>query len=395
MVTLDPKKRKPSGELHSPKGRRKLDKFDRARALLARTATLNVEDEDENETEGADKMASASGHPDAVVVDGMVKAGGTEFTAAKMGQGLTEAEMQIFAQARNGMPKELRDVYDKAFAGSQAFVASQAASRLAVFREKKKAILQMNECETAMEDFDKLDPEAKIQRLCDAHKSLIQVVKTESEARKRAEIALQKEIADAKRQYSKYGFKLIGTAIPVFARDEDTTDVMCDLIRRKYGIDVVKTEVRTCHRLRPLMMGGQTKEQIVVMATTTIRGSSFDKVLFRPNNWNGEMAGGRGIDLEISRLTARGADAKTKSILLAIRRNDKAAGKGEGARVKKVDVGSDGSPVYWPGRGKKRSVYHPQEAMALMTPQEMAEWAARAKKPRTDRDGETDQMDAE
>jgi hypothetical protein len=155
---------------------------------------------------------------------------------------------------------------------------------------------------------------------------------------------------------------------------EDCTRILGEWILKKFGIEIDRSQIRACHRLRSFTVGGSKKEVIVAMCTSTIMGSFYDKCLFRPNNWNGEKVNGQAVDLELSRMTSRGLDARTKAALLYIRRIDKSKPV-ESRRVKKVDV-FHGVPCFWDGRMERKKVLHPDIAFAMMTEDEKVAFAS-------------------
>ena len=82
------------------------------------------------------------------------------------------------------------------------------------------------------------------------------------------------------------------------------------------------------------------------------------------------------MELEVARLTGRGADSRTKAALLFMRSKDKASGKDKTQwRVKKVDSGKDGVPMFWSGNGEKRKVFHPDDIQQMFNGDEAAQFA--------------------
>jgi len=64
-------------------------------------------------------------------------------------------------------------------------------------------------------------------------------------------------------------------------------------------------------------------DAIVVSFNTSIRGSVFDQLLFRPGNWNGEK-GEQQLRVDVDKLRSK-FESPLLSGLLLIRRNDKAS----------------------------------------------------------------------
>ena len=243
-----------------------------------------------------------------------------------------------------------------------------AEARLKKAEEISTALNQINKEET----WEALDVEAKLGCLKTVAAGALMAIKAEAAARKKEVRELQREVADAKRQYTKYGAKVIGNAIPTTSRGKEFEQQLAKVIKRKWPtVDIDADRFRTAHRVKDVVVKGSKRTAAVIMFETM---ADLESLVFRPGHW----AGATDVDLEASRMVTRGTDAATKSALLFLRKKDKNKPLAD-RRVKKMDIASDGVPVYWPGQGQRKiKVYHPDDIHHLFTPEEMAEWKSNA-----------------
>lgn len=285
----------------------------------------------------------------------------------------------------NALPGTTKATIQKMRLMSQAHIAKQAAQQVLDVLEYKNAGKTMQTIRDEMErsSFDGLEPEAKFARLeagfaaatmvIGGQQQEIRQLQNDAVCVQRRVRYLESEIADAKRCYTKYGIKIIGK-LPAHKKGEDPTTIALEAIKKKYGLELCRGEIKACHRLGDIAMAGRKQQQMVIMFGSNIMGSSYDKLTWRPNNWAGEL-GNKSLELEVSRLTARGFDARTKSALLWVRRCDKDK-QLEERRVRRVDTGRDAVPSYTTGRNERRRCFHPDEALALMDDAERQAWTA-------------------
>ena len=364
------KKRKPSGELQSPRAepRRRFNYPTMSSKSTAAAAAV--------------PPASTLALGPAVFKAGVITVGKDKFPLGDVVSTLPDEDRQNFED----MPPEDKRTALNIGKRYALRMSEIAAEKLHEAREKNKddAVIeevskQIREC-----DFNDGQPPTKFQKMiCEGFDAMARANAAAWSAQRDENVLsrkkirnLEREVADVRRQYCKYGLKIIGD-LPPAQRTEDPVEVLSAALDAKYGIRLKREEVRACHRMPDIKFkqGGVEKlrRQMVLMLTANIKDSTYDRLLFRPGNWAGEAKGQLTMDLEISRLTARGSDSKSKAALLFVRKQDKEKPL-ETRRVKRVDVGRDGVPFTLDGKGNRRRFYHPEDAVALMSVDEAAQW---------------------
>jgi hypothetical protein len=139
--------------------------------------------------------------------------------------------------------------------------------------------------------------------------------------------------------------QVTGSAVPRGPRgkqaaEEDVLGLAWQLFKRKFNFDFTEEDklqvshtpsekvdtgalmemstsfqVQACHRGATTPKGG---ESIILMLNTTIRGSVFDRLLFRKDNWNGELGGDTQMQLNVEKFRNK-YDMQILDVLLMMR----------------------------------------------------------------------------
>lgn len=195
----------------------------------------------------------------------------------------------------------------------------------------------------------------------------------------------EKVAADAQRTYSKYCLHMTGADVPERPKQgyEDPVSIWREVMRAKYNIlisEAESKEFRACHR-------DASGKGLVACFTRCTPGSVFDRCAFRGkrgklgSNWNGEL-GKRpdsvNLKIQVERMVAE-ADRPIKAIGLYIKKIDRNCPE-EKQRVAQVGPSKGGYVTFRSGKGEHRRFYHREDAEALLTPEELAEFrSGRAK----------------